>query len=157
MVKGWIVGAVLVGAIGLSGCGSTSATTTANSVAGSEGSTPSVSSSPPANSTPSPATAASLKECFRARGLTTSGNVNNVVETRGGNFEVEFPKGSVVFLMTGSDAEAKRAVAGEIALAEAYGVDASDLVVQAGNVVYFWDGTFRHDEAAIDACVAQDG
>lgn len=98
-------------------------------------------------------TVASLKSCFEAQGFDTSGKPNNVVKTSGGNFEVAFPKGTVVFLVAKDEEEAGRAVKSEVALAKLFGVDASDLVDQKGNVVFFWDGVFRHSEEAIERCL----
>jgi hypothetical protein len=109
-------------------------------------------SSPPETARSPEAVKASVLDCLKDKGISTT-KPNGVVSTRLGAVEAEFPKGPVIFLFTGSSAEADRAVAAENALAKSYGIDASDLIVKAGNVVYFWDGTFRHDEVFITNCV----
>lgn len=130
----------------VAGCGGGSGSTTTVSQPESG------SSSPPDTARTPEAVKASVLDCLKDKGISPT-KPKGVVGTRFGAIEAEFPKGSVIFLFTGSSAEADRAVAGENALAKSYGVDASDLIVKAGNVVYFWDGTFRHDEVFISNCV----
>lgn len=109
-----------------------------------------------ASQTTSPAQAKAVVEaCLKEKGVRVTDDPSGVTQTIYGALDAEFKRGKVIFLFSGSSFEAEGVAKAEVEVANAFGFDGSDLVKQDGDVTYFWQTSFRHDQQTINNCLAK--